>query len=102
MPVLFLQLFVLAPIENVLECEDEIFRKIYFTRFVAVYTLYFISQVCYTSISLIHIIFFLFLQFLVELKLYVITATATVVVNFSTTALQPQPRFFKNSQPTHH
>ena len=57
---------------------------------------------------------FNFLQFLISLKFYVITATA--VVNFSTTVLQPQPRFSKiqqakhepqprfseNSQPIHH
>ena len=36
-------------------------------------------------------IFFNFLQLSVELKFYVMTATA--VVNFSTTAFQPQPRF---------
>ena len=58
--------------------------------------------------------FFYFFQFLVELQFYVITATA--VINFSTTALEPQPRFLKipqpkqetqprfseNSQPIHH
>ena len=38
-----------------------------------------------------------FLQFLVELLFYVITATA--VINFSTTALEPQPRFLKIPQP---
>ena len=43
--------------------------------------------------------FFYFLQFLVELKLYVITATATAVINFSTTALEPQPRFLQIPQP---
>ena len=57
----------------------------------------FISQVCYTLVSLMHIYFFNFLQFLVELKFYVITATA--VINFSTTALKPQPRFLKMPQP---
>ena len=62
--------------------------------------------------------FFNFLKFLVELQFYVITptATATAVINFSTTALEPQPRFLKipqpkeepqlrfseNSQPIHH
>ena len=58
----------------------------------------FISQVCYSQISLIYIIFFNFLQFLVELELYVITATATAVINFSITALEPQPRFLKIQQ----
>ena len=45
--------------------------------------------------------FFYYLQFLVELKFYVITATATAttVINFSTTALEPQPRFLKIPQP---
>ena len=61
-------------------------------------------------------IFFNFLQFLVKLIFYVITATAIAVVNFSTTALRSQPRFFKipevkqepqpwfseNPQPIHH
>ena len=39
--------------------------------------------------------------YLVELKLYVITATAiaTAVINFSTTALEPQPWFSKIPQP---
>ena len=62
--------------------------------------------------------FFNFLQFLVELQFYVITATATAtaVFNFITTALEPQlrflkmpqpqqepqPRFFEYSQPIHH
>ena len=40
-----------------------------------------------------------FLQFLVELQFYVITATATAVIHFSTTALEPQPRFLKIPQP---
>ena len=42
--------------------------------------------------------FFNFLQFLVELLFYVITATAaaTAVINFSRTALEPQPRFSEN------
>ena len=44
-----------------------------------------------------HIIFLNFLQFLVELQFYVITATA--VINFSTTALEPQPWFLKIPQP---
>ena len=43
--------------------------------------------------------FFNFLQFLVELQLYVITATATAVIDFSTTALELQPRFLKIPQP---
>ena len=43
--------------------------------------------------------FFNILQFLVELQFYVITATATAVINFSTTALEPQPRFLKIPQP---
>ena len=43
-----------------------------------------------------HFFFFNFLQFLVELQFYVITATATAVINFSTTALEPQPRFYEN------
>ena len=30
---------------------------------------------------------------------YVITATATAVTNFSTTALEPQPRFIEMAQP---
>ena len=63
-------------------------------------------------------LFFNFLQFLVESQFYVITATgtATAVINFSTTALEPQPqllkipqpkqkpqpRFSENSQPIHH
>ena len=65
---------------------------------------------------MIHIIFFNFLKFLVELTFCVITATATVVINFSTTALEPQlqfskipqpkqelqPWFSENSQPIHH
>ena len=42
-----------------------------------------------------HIIFLNFLQFLVELQFYVITATATAVINFRTTALEQQPRFLK-------
>ena len=60
--------------------------------------------------------FFNFLQFLVELQFYVITETATAVINFSTTGLEkqprllkipqpkqePQPRFSENSQPIHH
>ena len=48
------------------------------------------------------LIFFYFLQFLVELQLYLITATATAVINFSTTALEAQPRFSENSQLIHH
>ena len=58
----------------------------------------FISQVCYTLISLIHIIFLNFLQFLVDLQFYIITTTATTVINFSTTALEPQPWFLKIPQ----
>ena len=58
--------------------------------------------------------FFNFLYFLVEIQFYVITATA--VINFNTTALEPQSQFLKmpqpkqepqlrfseNSQPIHH
>ena len=55
-------------------------------------------------------------KFSVELQFYVTTETATAVIVFSTTALEPQPRFLKlpqpkqepqprfseNSQPIHH
>ena len=75
-----------------------------------------VSQVFYTYIFLIHIIFLNFIQFLIKLQIYLITATATAVVNFGTTALEPQPqfskipqvkqepqpRYSKNSQPIHH
>ena len=63
-------------------------------------------------------LFFLFSPIFSWIKFYVITATAsaTAVINFSTTALEPQPRFLKipqpkqepqprfseNSQPIHH
>ena len=43
------------------------------------------------------LVFFYFLQFLAELKFYVITTTT--VIHFSTTALEPQPRFLKIPQP---
>ena len=60
------------------------------------------------------VFFLIFYQLLVELQFYVITATA--VINFSTTALEPQlrflkipktkqepqPRFSEYSQPIHH
>ena len=41
--------------------------------------------------------FYNFVKFLVELQFYVITATA--VIHFNTTALEPQPRFLKIPQP---
>ena len=57
------------------------------------------SQVCCTWIFFNTYIFFYFLQFSVELKFHLISAMATAVVNFSTTALQPQPQFWKTPQP---
>ena len=44
-----------------------------------------------------NLVFFNFLKFLVELQFHVITATA--VINFSTSALEPQPQFLKIPQP---
>ena len=84
-------------------------ENLWFNLFLKFVTLKFLQYILF---------FFYFLQFLVELKFYVViaTATATAVINFSTTALEPQPwflkmpqpkqerqpRFSENSQPIHH
>ena len=62
---------------------------------------FYFSSLLYLNLFTTYLFFFNFLQFSVELKCYVIaaTATATTVINFSTTALEPQPRFLKTPQP---
>ena len=66
-----------------------------------IYNYIYFSSLLYLNFFNTYHFFFNFLQFLVELQFNAITATATATadINFSTTALEPQPWLLKIPQP---